>query len=68
LLLNQFARESRNKIISKLTEEETIFIPAYNAENFMKITNEMIDWLKVVDQYWIPNSSHIFVLSYSSVQ
>ena len=31
-------------------------------------TNEMIDWLKVVDQYWIPNSSHIFVLSYSSVQ
>ena len=29
---------------------------------------KMIDWLKVVDQYWIPNSSHIFVLSYSSVQ
>jgi hypothetical protein len=37
LFLNQFLRESRNKIICKLYEEETIFISAFNAENFMKI-------------------------------
>jgi hypothetical protein len=37
LFLNQFLRESRNKIIWKLYEEETIFISAFNAENFMKI-------------------------------
>jgi hypothetical protein len=37
LFLNQFLRESRNKIICKLHEEETIFISAFNAENFMKI-------------------------------
>jgi hypothetical protein len=30
-------RESRNTIIWKLYEEETIFISAFNAENFMKI-------------------------------
>jgi hypothetical protein len=35
--LNQFLKESRNKIICKLYEEETIFISAFNAENFMKI-------------------------------
>ena len=29
--------ESRNKIIWKLYEEETIFISEFNAENFMKI-------------------------------
>jgi hypothetical protein len=34
---NQFLRESRNTIIWKLYEEETIFISAFNAENFMKI-------------------------------
>jgi hypothetical protein len=37
LFLNQFLRESRNKIICKFFEEETIFISAFNAENFMKI-------------------------------
>jgi hypothetical protein len=37
LFLNQFLRESRNKIILKLYEEETIFISSFNAENFMKI-------------------------------
>jgi hypothetical protein len=37
LFLNQFLRESRNKISWKLYEEETIFISALNAENFMKI-------------------------------
>jgi hypothetical protein len=37
LFLNQFSRESRNKIIWKLCEEETIFISAFNAENLMKI-------------------------------
>jgi hypothetical protein len=37
LFLNQFLRESRNKIIWKLYEEETIFISAVNTENFMKI-------------------------------
>jgi hypothetical protein len=37
MLLNQFLRERRNKIICKLYEEETIFISAFNAENFMKI-------------------------------
>jgi hypothetical protein len=37
LFLNQFLRESRNKIICKLNDEETIFISAFNAENFMKI-------------------------------
>ena len=35
--LNQFLRESRNKIICKFYEEETIFISAFSAENFMKI-------------------------------
>jgi hypothetical protein len=35
--LNQFLRESRNKIIWKIYKEETIFISAFNAENFMKI-------------------------------
>jgi hypothetical protein len=33
LFLNQFLGESRNKIIWKLYEEETIFISAFNAEN-----------------------------------
>ena len=37
LFLNQFLRESRYKIIWKLYEEETIFISAFNAENFMEI-------------------------------
>ena len=37
LFLNQCIRESRNEIIWKLYEEETIFISAFNAENFMKI-------------------------------
>jgi hypothetical protein len=37
LFLNQFLRESRNKIIWKLYEKETIFISAFNAENFMTI-------------------------------
>jgi hypothetical protein len=36
-VLNQFLRESRNKSILKLYEKETIFISAFNAENFMKI-------------------------------
>ena len=31
------SRESRNTIICKLYDEETIFISAFNAENFMKI-------------------------------
>jgi hypothetical protein len=35
LFLNQFLIESRNKIICKLYEKETIFISAFNAENFM---------------------------------
>jgi hypothetical protein len=35
--LNQFLKEGRNKIICKLYKEETIFISAFNAENFMKI-------------------------------
>jgi hypothetical protein len=34
LFLYQFLRESRNKIIWKLYEEETIFISEFNAENF----------------------------------
>ena len=37
LFLNQCLRESRNKIICKLYEEETIAISAFNAKNFMKI-------------------------------
>ena len=37
LFLNQFLRESRNKIIWKLYGEETISISAFNTENFMKI-------------------------------
>jgi hypothetical protein len=41
LFLNKFLRESRIKIISKLYEEETIFISAFNAENFMKIRQGM---------------------------
>ena len=32
MILNQFLRESRNTIICKLYEEETIFISAFNAE------------------------------------
>jgi hypothetical protein len=36
LYLNQL-RESRNKFIRKLYEEETIFISAFNAEKLMKI-------------------------------
>jgi hypothetical protein len=36
-LSNQFLREGKNKIICKLYEEKTIFISAFNAENFMKI-------------------------------
>jgi hypothetical protein len=36
-VLNQCLRESRNKIICKLGEEETIFISAFNAKSFMKI-------------------------------
>ena len=42
LFLNQFLRESRNKIIWKLYEEETIFISAFNAENSWKSDKE---WL-----------------------
>ena len=37
LFLNQFLRESRNKIIWKLYKEETIFISTFNAENFLNI-------------------------------
>ena len=37
LFLNQCLRESRNKIICKLYEEETIFMSAFNAKNVMKI-------------------------------
>ena len=44
MFLNQFLRESRNKIIWKLYEEETIFISAFNAENFMKIRYGMTSW------------------------
>jgi hypothetical protein len=33
MFLNQFLRESRNKIIWKLYGEENIFISAFNAEN-----------------------------------
>ena len=44
MLLNQFLRESRNKIICKLYEEETIFISAFNAENLMKIKSGMTSW------------------------
>jgi hypothetical protein len=44
MLLNQFLRESRNTIICKLYEEETIFISAFNAENFMKIKSGMTSW------------------------
>ena len=42
MFLNQFLRESRNKIICKLYEEETIFISAFNAENSWKSYKE---WL-----------------------
>jgi hypothetical protein len=45
LLLNQFLRESRYKIIWKLNEEEIVFISAFNAENFMKIKSEK-EWLQ----------------------
>jgi hypothetical protein len=44
LFLNQFLRESRNKIICKLYEEEIIFISAFNAGNFMKIRSGMTSW------------------------
>ena len=44
MFLNQFLRESRNKIICKLYEEETIFISTFNAENFMKIRKGMTSW------------------------
>jgi hypothetical protein len=32
--------ESRNKLIRKLQEEETIFISAFKAENFHQIRND----------------------------
>jgi hypothetical protein len=44
LFLNQFVRESRNKIIWKLYEEDTIFISAFNAEDFIKIRLGMTSW------------------------
>jgi hypothetical protein len=44
LFLNQFVRESRNKIIWKLYEEDTIFISAFNAEHFIKIRLGMTSW------------------------
>ena len=44
LFLNQCLRESRNKIICKLGEEETIFISAFNAKSFMKIRYGMNSW------------------------
>jgi hypothetical protein len=44
LILNQFVRESRNKIIWKLYEEDTIFISAFNAEDFIKIRLGMTSW------------------------
>ena len=31
------SRESRNTIICKLYDEETIFVSAFDAENFMKV-------------------------------
>ena len=37
MFLSQFLRESGNKIIWNLYEDETILISAFNAENFMKI-------------------------------
>jgi hypothetical protein len=42
MFLNQFLRESRYKIICKLYEEETIFISAFNAENFMNFVDKMV--------------------------
>jgi hypothetical protein len=44
LFLNQFVRESRNNIIWKLYEEDTIFISAFNAEDFIKIRLGMTSW------------------------
>ena len=44
MFLNQFVRESRNKIIWKLFEEDTIFISAFNAEDFIKIRLGMTSW------------------------
>ena len=44
MFLNQFVRESRNKIIWKLYEEDTIFISAFNAEDFIKIRLGMTSW------------------------
>ena len=43
MFLNQFFRESRNKIIWKLYEEETICISAFNAEISWKSDKE---WLQ----------------------
>ena len=42
MFLNQFLRESTNKIICKLYEEETIFISAFNAKISWKSDKE---WL-----------------------
>ena len=39
MFFNQFLRESRNKIIWKLYEEETIFISVFNAENCTCLDN-----------------------------
>ena len=44
MFLNQFVRESRNNIIWKLYEEDTIFISAFNAEDFIKIRLGMTSW------------------------
>ena len=43
MFLNQCLRESRNKIICKLYEEETIFISAFNANFFFMKSDK--EWL-----------------------
>ena len=42
MFLNQYLRESKNKIICKLYEEQTIFISAFNAKISWKSDKE---WL-----------------------
>jgi hypothetical protein len=62
LYLNQFLRESRYKIIRKLYEEETIFIFAFNAENFMKIRKGMTSRECFENKWFTTKKSYFFQL------
>ena len=55
-----FLKKSRNKITWKLPLEETIFISAFNAENFMKIKNIEMTW----QEFKKKNSWFYFYMKY----